>query len=378
MEPVHINFPTPDYPYPVKIPFSQWEKKAPPSVEDLGVRGKSDEDRQCWFEEQIRRMAADQGGKVPWAFQFSDKRIFQLDKGCVGMAIKRNVLRRPPEGQPMEFLELLAKGEVNPPRPPKVVAPRTGTLRPGSRATHIADGVKPRHVHEAASFIDDHSRDEVLEYAGTQAWARDSHVLVDGRKYPTKILSVIAKRKATHERLHPRYAHTEDFERALAHLGFHRPEEGGQVLERIERQAEQSGDFDPNSVEDARTRVTRAIVQRRGNSAFRKALLAAYEKRCAVTGCDLVEALEAAHIVPYKGDQTNHITNGLLLRADIHTLFDLNLIAFDPKTLKVRVSATIAGTAFADHLKGLKLQLPRNPELAPNVEALQARLKKLL
>ncbi|MEW5199321.1 HNH endonuclease [Enterobacter hormaechei] len=56
---------------------------------------------------------------------------------------------------------------------------------------------------------------------------------------------------------------------------------------------------------------------------------------CAVTGCELVDILEAAHIDAYRNDSHNHISNGLLLRSDIHTLLDLNLCAIDPNTNKI-------------------------------------------
>jgi predicted restriction endonuclease len=45
--------------------------------------------------------------------------------------------------------------------------------------------------------------------------------------------------------------------------------------------------------------------------------------------------LEAAHIIPYCLTQDNRILNGLLLRADIHTLFDFNLVVIDPDTRRV-------------------------------------------
>jgi HNH endonuclease len=64
---------------------------------------------------------------------------------------------------------------------------------------------------------------------------------------------------------------------------------------------------------------------------FRKKLIAAYRGRCAVTDCDAYDALEAAHILPYRGPAFDHVTNGLLRRADIHTLFDLNLIGIEPR-----------------------------------------------
>jgi hypothetical protein len=84
--------------------------------------------------------------------------------------------------------------------------------------------------------------------------------------------------------------------------------------------------FDPTDIEDGRKQIERMVTLRQGQPAFRRALLDAYERRCAVTGCAIDDVLEAAHISPYLGEHTHHVTNGLLLRADIHTLFDRGLI----------------------------------------------------
>jgi hypothetical protein len=65
---------------------------------------------------------------------------------------------------------------------------------------------------------------------------------------------------------------------------------------------------------DARDRTLASIVRRRGQPQFRERLLAIYDGRCAISGCNAVEALEAAHISPYKGRHTNHPQNGLLFR----------------------------------------------------------------
>ena len=97
---------------------------------------------------------------------------------------------------------------------------------------------------------------------------------------------------------------------------------------------------------DARLRVFRQIVARRGQPGFRTALLEAYQGRCAITGCDAPAALEAAHLRPYRGPDSNDVTNGLLLRADIHTLLDLRLLASDPATGAIVVSKLLAGTQY--------------------------------
>ena len=59
----------------------------------------------------------------------------------------------------------------------------------------------------------------------------------------------------------------------------------------------------------------------------------------------LLVALEAAHIVPYSGDGDHEVSNGLLLRADFHRLFDVGLVGVTPD-LKVKVSPRIRETWF--------------------------------
>ena len=107
---------------------------------------------------------------------------------------------------------------------------------------------------------------------------------------------------------------------------------------------------------DARNKTLKSIVSRRGQKKFRNELVAVY-KKCVVTECSLVQALEAAHIVGYNGDKTNHIQNGLLLRSDIHTLYDLGLISINPSTLKIEISSELHDTEYESYegkiLKGL-------------------------
>ncbi len=124
--------------------------------------------------------------------------------------------------------------------------------------------------------------------------------------------------------------------------------------------------------QDSRNRCLREIVQRRGQAEFRTQLLEAYERRCAVTGCDAVQALEAAHISPYRGQQSQHVTNGLLLRADIHTLFDLDLIGVRPDNLTVAVADSLLETSYAD-LDGQKLNLPSVSGMRPSKDRLTER-----
>src|SRR5581483_5488459 len=86
---------------------------------------------------------------------------------------------------------------------------------------------------------------------------------------------------------------------------------------------------------DRRQIVERQIRERRGQQQFRDALRKRYGDRCMVTGCEILAVLEAAYISPYRGENDNHPENGLLLRSDIHTLFDLDLLGIEPQRLQV-------------------------------------------
>jgi hypothetical protein len=130
--------------------------------------------------------------------------------------------------------------------------------------------------------------------------------------------------------------------------------------------------FEGINPEDERRRTLREIVQRRGQPEFRARLIREYEGRCCVTRCDAVSALEAAHILPYAGIQSNHIANGLLLRADVHTLFDLDLLAIDPSSLKVVLAPQLWGTSYM-HVDGTQITIPADPAARPAVDALAER-----
>ena len=69
---------------------------------------------------------------------------------------------------------------------------------------------------------------------------------------------------------------------------------------------------------------------RLGQGAFRKLVLDAYGRRCAVSGEHTVPVLQASHIKPFADVEQHEISNGLALRSDIHTLFDLGYVTVTP------------------------------------------------
>lgn len=70
-------------------------------------------------------------------------------------------------------------------------------------------------------------------------------------------------------------------------------------------------------------------LSRYGQTPFRQAVLAAYQHRCAISGCSIIDILDAAHIKGHGIEVNYHITNGILLTKNIHALFDAHLLGID-------------------------------------------------
>jgi len=123
-------------------------------------------------------------------------------------------------------------------------------------------------------------------------------------------------------------------------------------------------------------RVQRDIAQRRGQSAFRAKLLAAYGGKCAVTGESAEDVLEAAHIDPFSLSGCNDLSNGLLLRADVHTLFDLHLLAVDPVG-RLEVSPKLRDSSYAA-LAGISVVVPGDSRARPDPRRLATHREALV
>ncbi len=77
-----------------------------------------------------------------------------------------------------------------------------------------------------------------------------------------------------------------------------------------------------------------------------------------------MEVLEAALVLPYKGEYTNRLDNGLLLRADLHTLLDYGLLWVTPKNTAA-LAPSLLTTDYAVLLEK-PLDLPASSSLRPN------------
>jgi putative restriction endonuclease len=127
--------------------------------------------------------------------------------------------------------------------------------------------------------------------------------------------------------------------------------------------------------EDSPRYGTPHLVQPRlGQGIFRVAVMDAYSRACAVTQEHSLPALEASHIQPYSKDGPHEVRNGVLLRADLHRLFDQGYVTITPE-YRLEVSPRLKedyrnGRSYYP-LHGSSVFLPATAADAPNVEFLR-------
>ncbi len=135
--------------------------------------------------------------------------------------------------------------------------------------------------------------------------------------------------------------------------------------------AEQRSLYDSS---DGRYGEPKLIRPRLGQGAFRLAVTDAYRRECAITPGRVLPALEAAHIQSYSSGGEHAVSNGLLLRRDIHSVFDAGYLTFD-EDLRVVVSDRVRsdfnnGNEYR-RLHGQALKLPDLAALRPGNERLK-------
>lgn len=117
------------------------------------------------------------------------------------------------------------------------------------------------------------------------------------------------------------------WEKVKAHI-FSYDSVGKEILSR--------GDIE-DSVKFGAEYITRA---RLGQGSFKALVTSAYHKKCAISGDKVLPILQAAHIKPFSESGPNRINNGLLLRSDLHILFDKGYLTITPN-YNIEVSRAI-------------------------------------
>lgn len=104
---------------------------------------------------------------------------------------------------------------------------------------------------------------------------------------------------------------------------------------------------------------------RLSQSSFREGLIQKYGK-CIITNTCCLDELEAAHIIPYKDDRHNFfISNGLLLKSNIHKTFDKYKWTINPDTFIIEVKDNIEVGEIKTY-QGLKINIDNNDLLLIN------------
>lgn len=116
------------------------------------------------------------------------------------------------------------------------------------------------------------------------------------------------------------------------------------------------------------------IQPRLGQGAFRVLVTDAYERKCAVSGEKVLPVLQAAHIRPYAEGGEHRVQNGILLRSDLHTLFDRGYLTVSPD-FTMEVSKRLKEDYENGHeyyaLHGTRIRAPRHQIAFPSIDNLR-------
>lgn len=111
--------------------------------------------------------------------------------------------------------------------------------------------------------------------------------------------------------------------------------------------------------------LEKSADKRIGQGKFRDKLFRVYQGRCAISECSIDEVLSAVHIWDYSQGACQEVWNGILLRADIHLLFDrhqLRIFPGDPPIIVLDPAIQKAEPYKAFHLQLMRLPDPFEPQ----------------
>jgi putative restriction endonuclease len=146
-----------------------------------------------------------------------------------------------------------------------------------------------------------------------------------------------------------------------------------QVQERLE--AMNMGMASPNELGDPARRYgePQLVLPRLGQGSFRVIVTDAYQRRCAITREKTLPALEAAHIRPFSEHGPHRVDNGLLLRSDIHRLFDSGYVTITTDhhfVVSNRIKEEFDNGEQYRIFHGHEIHMPPNPQFKPGSEFL--------
>ena len=153
------------------------------------------------------------------------------------------------------------------------------------------------------------------------------------------------------------------------------------VVQRILRQQEWPAELGQDAENLGPTHgLPRLVTPRLGQAGFKAVVQEAYIRRCAVTRHQILPTLQAAHILPVSEGGQHRVDNGILLRSDVHTMFDRGYIGID-EDYRLRVSPRLRsefgnGEEFYSK-EGQVITLPVAMQNRPSTEFLSWHLEKI-
>lgn len=124
---------------------------------------------------------------------------------------------------------------------------------------------------------------------------------------------------------------------------------------------------EPRDVKQVGRVVTREVETRVDQSDFKRRVTLNYGGKCAITGHEVAQTLQAAHIAAFATDRNNNTSNGILMDVALHVLFDAGLMAINPENMCVYFNCQ---HPLAQQYGGKPIAAPR---VALDVEALTIR-----
>jgi HNH endonuclease len=208
---------------------------------------------------------------------------------------------------------------------------------------------KSHHVEQAVQLLSANGLDWLLETTGRDT-PKFRYTVVDGDRVPTKAFGFLVAQLAG---------------KTSSRSNDMTVNEAAAVLKRAAGAVSLIPGAKTETAVERTARLDSYYKQlaRPGQAMFREQLMRASDGVCAISGCDVPSALEAAHIDPFSQSRCDDMVNGILLRADLHRMFDANHLAVEPSTGRVCII-----TPYVSHyasLNGITINIPtEGPKLS--------------
>jgi hypothetical protein len=218
-------------------------------------------------------------------------------------------------------------------------------------AAKIATGA---HVKRALDLYRDKGGLDWLYQQTGRSEPRYRYIVIDGERLPTKAFGCLVAQIAGDTQTTSNDLTTNDAAGILKRAGY------VEVKPSAPRKTAREQDEETESYYKQLARPRQAQ--------FRAEMMAIYSGQCPLSGCSIPEALEAAHIDPFAGGGRSNAENGILLRVDLHKLFDAGKLAIDPES-----QAAVFASDCAEHYSKMQHRKLRLPNTGPSWEAFRSR-----